>query len=241
MAPGWPLGTTVSCSLVCEGEASLLPWPVPPRVCERGSGCGAHAGQGAASFLGSEQSPLLTQRGQYLALLPVEGRFPLQLNLCFCWKPLSCLSTTLTKFIFHGLGLRGLLVPGLEVNAEPMIPKINSLFAVLSLLLTLRAARLAGSPGAGGASAPASDWCPRVVPVRFLQVRAVWGERPFLPKREQSFFQTPELALPCRRLALWLPVSWQPEVDEVILIKCFEKQKGIWVSFSHVPTLCCPT
>lgn len=118
----------------------------------------------------------------------------------------------------------GCLVPGLEVNAEPVLPQ-HSLPAVLALPLALGAARLAASPGAGGASAPASDWCPLVVPVRSLQVRAAWGERPFLPKREPLFFQSPELALPCRRLALWLPVSWQPEFDEVVLIKSVFKHK----------------
>lgn len=83
--------------------------------------------------------------------------FPLQLNLCFCWKPLSCLSTTLTKFIFHGLRLRGLprARPGNQYRA--VSAQINSLLAVLSLPLAPWAGCLAG-PTSWGCLRPASEW-----------------------------------------------------------------------------------
>lgn len=74
-------------------------------------------GEGAALFLsasGLTAPPALCPAlvpGYWRSVFgpPRPGRpcFALQCNLCFCWKPPSCLSTTFTKFIFRGLGLRG--------------------------------------------------------------------------------------------------------------------------------------
>lgn len=91
---------------------------------------------------------------------PHPGRpcFALQCNLCFCWKPSSCLSTASTRFIFRGLGLRGVprARPGNKHRAS--LPKVNRLLAVFSLPLTLWATRLPGPPRAGVSFHPASGW-----------------------------------------------------------------------------------
>lgn len=98
--------------------------------------------------------------GHYLALLSLEGSVsPLQLNLCFCWKPLRYISTPLTKFIFHGRGLRE--VPGARPGNErqTISAQNNNLLAVFSLLFTLLVRCVAAAPcELGDAHAPASRW-----------------------------------------------------------------------------------
>lgn len=100
--------------------------PKPDSECEGGFASGVLVSSGScllpATPLDSGQFSLLSWHwslgtsGQYLALA-LEGVVSrLQLNLCFCWKLLSHLSTTLTKFIFHGLGLRG--VPRARLGNE---------------------------------------------------------------------------------------------------------------------------
>lgn len=73
--PWWPLGIKLSCSLVCKGEASLLPWPVPPGSVKEAQGVGPTPGREPPPFWAQSSPRCSPSAGQYLALLPPAASF----------------------------------------------------------------------------------------------------------------------------------------------------------------------
>lgn len=80
-------------------------------------------------------------------------------------------------------------MPGLEINTEPRLPKINSLLTVFSLQLTLLVRCLATAPCELGMVPPLPP-TGVLSGLRSLQSPNSSGEWPLLPKQYQTFFQT---------------------------------------------------
>lgn len=112
-------------------------------------------------------------------------------------------------------------MPGLEMNTEPRLPKINSLLAVFSLPLTLLVRCLAAAPcELGDAPAPAShwgSWWTQVSP----GPEQLGGTTPssqavpdIFPDPAGGFWPG---CLPGLSSALWPSMAWQLEFEEIIL------------------------
>ena len=197
--------------------------------------------------------------GHYLALLGLEGSVsPLQLNLCFCWKPLRCISTPLTKFIFHGRGLRE--VPGARPGNERQTISAQNKQPPCCVFITVH------PPGemcgrrplrAGGCSCPGLPLGFMVASglsrARVAQVTAPSSQMvPDIFLDPAGRFRPsclPGLSFQCRHFALWPSMSWQQVFDEIILTNIFKNKMEYWyhsVWFQqapdarggHVPTLC---
>ena len=121
-------------------------------------------------------------------------------------------------------------MPGLEINTEPRLPKINSLLTVFSLQLTLLVRCLATAPcELGDGPAPASYWGSQWTQVspEPQQLRGMAPSSQAVPDifpDPAGAFQPiclPGLSFQCRHFALWPSMAWQLEFDEIILINVF--------------------